>query len=229
MRVVAWIGCLAVLWGAPVFGKEAPSFLPHRLVEQNPPFPFEHILGNQESPACTVVVYTSLSCEACAEFHGVLEKAMDRHPQVRFILRDYPTDGPSLMASLMCWRQPEHSLSLRKALYQDQKDWVDAPTPDALKGVLKVIWTKTVGEPNKNVQDKAMKACFDDKNYLKELMSFKMREKKLTQLETVPLVFVIDQASLHDARPIFKRLEHPDEKILEKAIQEVQTKAPSNA
>lgn len=187
----------------PEFSLEA-----QQLLNQNPPFPFQHILGNQEATACTVVVYTSLSCDACAAFHENIKILLKKYPKLRVISRDYPTDGPSLIASLLCWCQPEKSEPFRKTLYEKQKKWVNLSDP---KEFLKQL------AQEEGLSKQTIEACLDDKMYLTRLMEFKLREKKLTNLESVPLAFVISRPDPNQ-KFLVERIEHADLKDVEAVV-----------
>ncbi|MGL5719414.1 MAG: thioredoxin domain-containing protein [Alphaproteobacteria bacterium] len=180
-----------------------------QLLNQDPPFPFQHLLGNEEAKACTVVVYTSLSCDACATFHKKVGSLLEKYPKVRVISRDYPTDGPSLMASLLCWCQPEKSELLRKAFYEKQKEWVNLQDP---REFLKQI------AQDEGLPKGVLETCLDDKAFLKRLMEFKLREKNLTKLESVPLAFVIGYPKDLTQKPSVERIEHADLEKVEAVV-----------
>ncbi len=180
-----------------------------QLLNQIPPFPFQHLLGNEEATACTVVVYTSLSCDACATFHKNVGDLLKKYPKLRVISRDYPTDGPSLMASLLCWCQPEKSQPLRKAFYEKQKAWVNLQDP---REFLKQI------AQEEGLSKGAIEACLEDKAYLKHVMEFKLREKTLTKLESVPLAFVISYPNDSPQKPSVERIEHADLEKVEAVV-----------
>ena len=62
----------------------------------------DRILGKADAPV-TVEEYISLTCPHCAEFYTTtlpeLEKRYVDSGKVRFILRDFPLDGPALKAA----------------------------------------------------------------------------------------------------------------------------------
>jgi protein-disulfide isomerase len=180
-----------------------------QLLNQTPPFPFQNILGNTEAAACTVVVYTSLSCDACAALHKDMGRLLKQYPRLRVMLRDYPTDGPSLIASLVCWCRPEKSESLRKAFYENQDAWVHLPDPRET--------LKRIAQAN-GVTKEAIETCLANKSYLTQLMELKLREKALTKLEAVPLVFVIGPPQASGQPPSIERIEQADFKAIEAAV-----------
>ncbi|MGL5784462.1 MAG: thioredoxin domain-containing protein [Alphaproteobacteria bacterium] len=205
----------AFLFGSMLFfnfkAKAEPeiSLKAEQLLNQTPPFPFQHLLGNQESATCTVVVYTSLSCNACAAFHKSMGNLLEKYPKLQIISRDYPTDGPSLIASLLCWCQPEKSEPLRKAFYEKQEKWLNQQDP---REFLKQI------AQEEGLSKEAIKICLEDKAYLKRLMEFKLREKTLTKLESVPLVFVISHPKNLTQKLSLERIEHAELKQVETVV-----------
>lgn len=157
---------------------------------------FENVLGNPEAPV-VIVAYGSLSCGVCAEFHhhcvSRLLKKYGESGQICLLLKDYPTDGPSLRASLLAWCVPDKSEALRNAFYLSQREWVHAGDREnsvegaihAFQETLKKIATEN-GLTSQQCED-----CLNNDALLTDIVAFRVEEKKLTKLTHVPLVFFV--------------------------------------
>lgn len=98
--------------------------------------PLEFSVGHPEAPL-VIVMYYSLSCPHCHEFQEkvlpqILEKytttdANEQNPekkQVRFVYRDFPTDGLALQATKIAWaRGTDYYLPIAKNLLKTQDIW----------------------------------------------------------------------------------------------------------
>ena len=96
----------------------------------------ERVMGKAEAPI-TVQEFVSLTCSHCAEFYTTvlpeLEKRYVDTGKVRFILRDFPLDGPGLKAATLARCLPaDQYYPFVNILYKNQMQWAVAPAPEQI-------------------------------------------------------------------------------------------------
>ena len=93
------------------------------------------VIGDSNAPV-TLVEYSSLGCPHCAEFHAKtlpqIKKNYIDTGKVKFIIRDFPLNGPSFAAAMMArCTKPERRAQFIEVLFANQESWTSAQDPKA--------------------------------------------------------------------------------------------------
>jgi protein-disulfide isomerase len=124
---------LAMIEGAGIANPALP--------EQNPPQAiaspfngFEASIGSIHAPL-TIIMYYSLTCPHCHDFQETvmpqIQKEYIDKKLVRFIFRDFPTDGLALKAAKIAWcLGKDHYIRSAKKLLATQDKWANPDDTD---------------------------------------------------------------------------------------------------
>ncbi|MDX2028109.1 MAG: DsbA family protein [Alphaproteobacteria bacterium] len=171
------LGLVALLLGAAIPTHAKNSGVPQR------------VLGKASAPI-TVEEYVSFTCPHCAEFYEKtlpeLEKRYADTGKVKFILRDFPTDGRGLKAAQLSRCMPEEQYHpFVRLLFKNQMTWVVAPDPEKIL----LSYARLGGLP----EDKA-KACLADTELQDALITVRGDATEKFGIESTP-TFIINNGA----------------------------------
>jgi protein-disulfide isomerase len=145
----------------------------------------EKTLGDEKAPV-TIVLYTSLTCDHCAQFHlevfGLLREKYIKNGQVRLIMRDYVSDGWALRAAALCHcLPPAKYLEGLQAFFATQKDWIYAKDyVGAMATVVKPLGLKRT----------AVNACLADEALLNGILQWRIDGAKVYKIDRTPWMVI---------------------------------------
>lgn len=118
---------------------------PFGALEKNAGNKLEVAIGNLHAPL-TIIMYYSLTCAHCRDFHEKVFPTFQDYIQkgfVRFVFRDFPTDGVALKGAKIAWCMGKSQyLRISHKLLMTQDVW--APTEQAqVKDAEKALQTMT--------------------------------------------------------------------------------------
>lgn len=146
----------------------------------------ERILGDPGAKV-TVVEWFSMTCPHCAAFHlATLPELKKRYVdpgKVRFVVRDFPTDGVALKAHVLAHcAGPERYFAFVDALLQSQARWAGANDPiAALKQMAKLG----------GLSDGQIDACLADRAMEDAVLAMRLEGQQKYGVQSTPS-FLID-------------------------------------
>lgn len=134
------------------------------------------VLGSRDAPL-TIIMYSTLTCGHCAEFHKKTFKKIKKYyidtGKIKMIMRPFPVDSASLEGTKVIYSFPLQATRLRiqDALYAKQNLWAfsdkqDLPSRIALAADLTLAEVKTA-LANKCVEDRILKTLMHAQKKLK--------------------------------------------------------------
>jgi protein-disulfide isomerase len=141
----------------------------------------ERIYGKPTAPV-TVEEFVSLTCPHCADFYvNILPKLKEKYVdsgKVRFILRDFPLDGPGLRAASLARCMPEDEFyPFVEVLFKEQKSWALAADPNKVL----VQYARLGGLP----EDKA-EACLADTQMQDAIIALRTAAQQKYEIQATP-------------------------------------------
>ena len=139
------------------------------------------IIGNVDAPV-TIFEYASYSCSHCANFtqrvYPSLKKEYIDTGKVRFILRDFPLDEPSLRAAQLTRCVPKEGYeSLSKTLFQQRQNWAYGKDfPEKLENIAKII----------GMSGADFHACMENKEVEDIVLNYRYNVSKAYNLTSTP-------------------------------------------
>ena len=113
------------------------------------------IFSGNENAKITIIVYESLTCSHCADFHKIvypkLKKDFIDTGLVKLEFRHFPLDIAALNAAKIAQCKKDQSLEILESLYLNQQDWVKGSTIEEVNNNLKLF-----------VKDRGFKINFEE-------------------------------------------------------------------
>ena len=130
----------------------------------------KRISSGQENAKITIIIYESLTCSHCADFHinvyPQLKKDYIDTGLAKIEFRHFPLDIAALNASKISQCNPDQSLKILESLYANQQTWVKGNTIDYINDNLK-----------KFLKSKEFKIDFDKCINNKEIEDFVLNDR----------------------------------------------------
>ena len=130
----------------------------------------KRISSGQENAKITIIIYESLTCSHCADFHinvyPQLKKDYIDTGLAKIEFRHFPLDIAALNASKISQCNPDQSLKILESLYANQQAWVKGNTIDLINDNLK-----------KFLKSKEFKIDFDKCINNKEIEDFVLNDR----------------------------------------------------
>ncbi len=106
----------------------------------------KRIISGNLNAKITVIVYESLTCSHCADFHKnvypQLKKDFIDTGIVKIEFRHFPLDMAALNASKISQCKQDQGLEILNSLYSNQKDWLKGNTVEDLNNNLNIFIKK---------------------------------------------------------------------------------------
>ena len=147
------------------------------------------LVGNKQSKV-KIVVYESLTCSHCAEFHKkiypeIKSEFIDKN-KVLIEFRSFPLDLAALNASKLAHCKNDGSSKILHKLYEKQKNWARGSSIEEINSNLK----KTLKEENININfDK----CLTDKNLENFILKERIEGVKKFNVDSTPTIIINDE------------------------------------
>lgn len=139
------------------------------------------VIGDINAPI-TIFEYASYSCSHCANFtqrvYPSLKKDFIDTGKVRFVLRDFPLDEPSLRAAQLTRCVPKEGYeSLSKTLFQQRQNWAYGNDfPEKLENIAKII----------GMSGDEFHACMENKEIEEIVMNSRYNVSKAFNITSTP-------------------------------------------
>ena len=143
------------------------------------------VIGDNEAPI-TIFEYASYSCSHCANFSArVYPKLKEEYidtGKVRFILRDFPLDEPSLRAAqLTRFINKDGYEALSKTLFEQRQNWAYGKEfPEKLENIAKII----------GISGDDFHACVGNKVIEEKILNYRYEVSKAYNLSSTPSLII---------------------------------------
>lgn len=156
--------------------------------------PNERIEGRADAPV-TIIEYASLTCGHCAQFHIATKPLLQRTyidtGLVRFVYRDFPTDGVAAAASLVAMCMGDKTSAFVDMLFRNQARWAFVERPrEAIIGM-----AQQAGLPRERAE-----ACLTDQAALDRIRAVAEAGRAAFNVAATP-TFIINGDVLNGAQP----------------------------
>ena len=147
----------------------------------------KRIISGNFDARITMIIYESLTCSHCADFHKnvypQLKKDYIDTGIVKLEFRHFPLDIAALNASKISQCTQDQSLEILDSLYSDQKDWIKGNTVEDLNNNL-----------NKFIQNEGFNLDIDKCLSNKEIEDFVLNDRiegtKNFEINSTPTVII---------------------------------------
>jgi len=157
----------------------------------------------------SIVVYESLTCGHCAEFHKEvypkLKKDFIDNGLVKIEFRSFPLDLAALNASKIAHCKNDGKTDLLHFLYENQKNWVRGETIEDINKHLKNLVLKNVSELD-------FESCLIDKNIEDHVLNDRISGVKKFNIDATPTLIINDKK--FDNPHNYKKLKKTIEKLI---------------
>ena len=144
--------------------------------------------GNIDSKV-NILVYESLTCSHCAEFHKEvypkLKKDFIDNGLAKIEFRSFPLDLAAFNASKIAHCKNDGKLDLLHFLYENQKKWVQGETIEDINKHLKNLVLKNESELD-------FESCLIDKNIEDHVLNDRISGVKKFNIEATPTLIIND-------------------------------------
>jgi protein-disulfide isomerase len=101
----------------------------------------KRIISGNESAKITIIIYESLTCSHCADFHKNVYPSLKKEyidtGLAKIEFRHFPLDIAALNASKITQCKRDKGLEILESLYSNQQDWVRGSTVEDINNNLK--------------------------------------------------------------------------------------------
>jgi len=157
----------------------------------------------------SLVVYESLTCGHCAEFHKEvypkLKKDFIDSGLIKIEFRSFPLDLAALNASKIAHCKNDGKPDLLHFLYNNQKKWVRGETIEDINKHLKNLVLK-----NENSLD--FESCLNNKNIEDHVLNDRIKAVKKFNIDSTPTLIINDKK--FDNPHNYKKLKKTIEKLI---------------
>jgi protein-disulfide isomerase len=164
--------------------------------------------GNVDAKV-SIVVYESLTCGHCAEFHKEiypkLKKDFIDNGLVKIEFRSFPLDLAAFNASKIAHCKNDGKPDLLHFLYENQKKWVRGETIEDINKHLKNLVLKNEGELD-------FESCLINKDIEDHVLNDRISGVKKFNIEATPTLIINDKK--FDNPHNYKKLKKTIEKLL---------------
>ena len=167
------------------------------------------IIVGKESSKVNIIIYESLTCSYCANFHKQiypkLKKDYIDKGLVRIEFRSFPLDLAALNASKIAHCKNDGNSDLLHFLYENQKKWVRGETIKDINKHLKSLVLK-------NKKEIDFEKCLADKNIEDYILNDRISGVKKFNIEATPTLII--NGKKFDNPHNYKKLKKNIEKLI---------------
>ena len=138
----------------------------------------------------TIKVFSSLTCPACAHFHGKIHENLKEEfidtGKVRFEHHAFPLDLAALNAEkiLRCIKNSEKSFQFLSEIYKKQNKWAVGSDINKINESLKKIGL------NFNLDSAKIDSCLKDENTQDKILNERIQAQKKYKITSTPTIFI---------------------------------------
>ena len=167
------------------------------------------ILEGNINAKIKLIVYESLTCSHCADFHKEiypeLKKDFIDKGLISIEFRNFPLDLAALNASKVAHCKNDGKSDLLHFLYENQKKWVRGETIDDINKHLKSLVLKNESELD-------FESCLIDKNIEDHILNDRISGVKKFNIDSTPTLIINDKK--FDNPHNYKKLKKTIEKLI---------------
>ena len=147
----------------------------------------KRIISGNENAKITIVVYESLTCSHCADFHTevypLLKKEYLDNGIVKIEFRHFPLDVAAFNASKIAQCDEDQSLEILEILYSNQKAWIKGNTVEQINKSLKKFIDKEGFKLD-------FEKCLNDKEVEDFILNDRIEGTKKFKVNATPTVII---------------------------------------
>ena len=147
----------------------------------------KRIISGNENAKITIVVYESLTCSHCADFHAevypLLKKEYLDTGIVKIEFRHFPLDVAAFNASKIAQCDEDQSLEILEILYSNQKAWIKGNTVEQINKSLKKFIDKEGFKLD-------FEKCLNDKEVEDFILNDRIEGTKKFKVNATPTVII---------------------------------------
>ncbi len=156
-----------------------------------------------------IIVYESLTCSHCADFHKEVYPKLKRdfidNGLIKIEFRSFPLDLAALNASKISYCKNNGKSDILHFLYENQKKWVKGKTIEEINKHLKSLVLK-------NYSGLDFESCLADKNIEDHILNDRINGAKKYSIEATPTLIINDKK--FDNPHNYKKLKKTIEKLI---------------
>ena len=141
----------------------------------------------------TIKVFSSLTCPACAHFHGKIHENLKEEfidtGKVRFEHHAFPLDLAALNAEkiLRCVKNSEKSFQFLSEIYKKQNKWaVGSDISEINKSLVKIGL-------NNDLKKDVLEKCLKDESIQDRILTERINAQKKYKISSTPTIYVNDK------------------------------------
>ena len=145
------------------------------------------IVSGNENAKITIIIYESLTCSHCADFHKevypLLKKEYIDTGLAKIEFRHFPLDIAAFNASKITQCKKDQSLKILDSLYSDQQAWVKGNTVDEINKNLKNFLKKEGFNVN-------FEKCINNKEIEDFILNDRIEGVKTFKVNATPTIII---------------------------------------
>ena len=147
----------------------------------------KRIISGNENAKITIIVYESLTCGHCADFHAevypLLKKEYLDTGIVKIEFRHFPLDVAAFNASKIAQCNEDQSLEILESLYSNQQAWIKGNTVEQINESLKKFIAKEGFKLD-------FEKCLNDKEVEDFILNDRIEGTKKFKINATPTVII---------------------------------------
>ena len=150
----------------------------------------KRIISGNENAKITIIVYESLTCSHCANFHKniypLLKKDYLDTGIAKIEFRHFPLDVAAFNASKIAQCKIDQSLEILESLYSNQQAWIKGNTAEEVNGNLK----KFIDKEGFKID---FKKCINNKEIEDFVLNDRIEGTKNFKVNATPTIIINDE------------------------------------
>ena len=150
----------------------------------------KRIISGNENAKITIIVYESLTCSHCADFHKniypILKKEYLNTGLAKIEFRHFPLDLAAFNASKIAQCKTDQSLEILESLYSNQQAWVKGNTAEEVNSNLK----KFIDNEGFKID---FKKCINNKEIEDFILNDRIEGSKIFKVNATPTIIINDK------------------------------------
>ncbi len=198
LRALLLFGGTAPFLVSKISAAEHSALSPQEYIKENYLSPkkdtplLQHTYGDPLTSQAVLLVFSSLTCPVCNEFHTAilpaLKEEIKKNPALSLVIRDYPADPLSLKASSLIWANgPEKAKEIEHKVFGTHMKWVKDTEEKSLEELVKLV-----NECTLTVEEKeSAKKAFSEISCLEKIFKHRNKDKEALGIEQVPAAWLV--------------------------------------